>query len=155
MAPRAGRAGHRRSPPLDRRSVAGLRASLSASLTYPIGDAAPNRARATAVRAALSRAFAGGNAQVEADAMGQRLRSNGGADLCMTTLDPLSCYGTSDTSAAQLGLTASWRVSREWLLLTDLHFGYQDHTSDLSTGMIEWPSVYSVSSFLRLQWRYR
>ena len=140
---------------LDRRSLAGLRAQLSVSLTLPVGEAIRNRARGTLVRLSASRAFAQ-RGQIEADVMAERFRDvDASMGMCMTSLDPFACYGTSTTVAAQAGALASWRIGREWLLLADAHAGYRDVTSASVAGALVWPKVYSVTSFLRVQWRYR
>lgn len=140
---------------LDRRSVAGLRLSLSATATLPVGEAAGNRARGTAVRLAASRTFAKEQGLVELDLLGERLRDGQSEAACRSSLDPLVCYGQSSTTAVVAGALASWRASREWLLVADAHAGYQDVESSAATSAIDWPRVFSIATFLRLQWRYR
>jgi hypothetical protein len=141
---------------LDRRSVGGLRAQLSASLTVPLGRAVANRARGTLVRLSASRTFAQQRGQIEADVMAERFRDvDAATGMCMTSLDAFACYGTSRTVAAQAGALASWRIGREWLVLGDLHAGYRDVRSTSIAGPIAWPHVYSIASFIRIQWRYR
>jgi hypothetical protein len=141
---------------LDRHSIGGLRTSLAASLTFPIGSTVPNRNRGTVVRLAAGKMFAEQRGQLEVDVMGEHLRdvdtSTGG---CMTSLNVFACYGTSDTTAAQAGALVSWRIGREWLLIGDTHLGYQDLHSTSLSGSVAWPHVYSVTAFLRAQWRYR
>jgi hypothetical protein len=73
----------------------------------------------------------------------------------MTSLDAFACYGTSRTTAAQAGALASWRIGREWLVLADVHAGYRDVRSTSIAGPVAWPKVYSITSFIRVQWRYR
>jgi len=141
---------------LDRRSVGGLRASLTGSLTFPIGSKAPNRARGTMLRIAASRMFAEQRGQLEADVTGMHFRdvdSNAGG--CMTSLNVFACYGSSETKAVQAGALVSWRVAHEWLLLADAHVGYRDSDSTSISGRVAWPTVYSLTAFLRVQWRYR
>jgi hypothetical protein len=75
--------------------------------------------------------------------------------MCMTSLDAFACFGTSTTTAAQAGALASWRVGRDWLILADLHAGYRDVRSTTIAGPLSWPTLYSVTSLLRVQWRYR
>jgi hypothetical protein len=140
---------------LDRRSIANLRASLSASLTFPLSHDTPNRSRGTIVRLAASRMFAEDRGQLEGDLMGAHLRDTGSNEGCMSSLNVLACYGTSSTTSAQVGVLASWRASREWLLLADAHLGYQDVASSSVDGPVSWPQVYSITSFVRLQWQYR
>lgn len=65
------------------------------------------------------------------------------------------CYGNARTTAAQLGALASWRIGREWLVIADLHAGYRDVRSTGVSGPIRWPQVTSITSFVRVQWRYR
>ncbi|MCX5741826.1 MAG: hypothetical protein NT062_04915 [Proteobacteria bacterium] len=142
---------------LDRRSIAGLRASLAGTLTYPIGDDLPNRARATTVRLAASRAFGNERGALELDLTGSRFSSvgsNGGMTTCMNALDVFACFSTSKTTAAQVGALASWRVGREWIVVADAHVGYRDTTSTTIAGSTAWPAVYTVTSFVRVQWRY-
>jgi hypothetical protein len=86
--------------------------------------------------------------------MGERFHDVGGAT-CMTSLDPLACYGTAKINAAQAGVLASWQLAREWLLLADTHLGYQDSRSSSPSGPVDWPTVYSLTVFTRVQWRYR
>jgi len=141
---------------LDRRSLAGLRLALSGSLTFPVGGGAANRARGTLVRLAGTRTFARERGQLEADVMAERFRDvDASTGMCMTSLDAFACYGTSTTIAAQAGALASWRIGREWLLVADAHAGYRDVRSTSIAGPFSWPKVYSVTSFLRLQWRFR
>ena len=141
---------------LDRRSLAGLRAQLSGSLTFPIGGGGASRARGTLVRLSASRGFAHDRGQLEADVMAERFRDvDASTGMCMTSLDALACYGTSTTVAAQAGALASWRIGREWLVVADVHLGYRDVSSTASAGPIAWPKVSSLTSFLRVQWRYR
>jgi hypothetical protein len=141
---------------LDRKSIAGLRASLTASLTYPLDDSSPTRARGTVVRVAAGRAFAGERGQLEADVMGEKFHdANAGGGMCASSLNAFMCYGTSATTAAQAGVLVSWRLGREWLLLGDTHVGYQDVTGNSIMGPVLYPHAYSVTGFARIQWRYR
>jgi hypothetical protein len=141
---------------LDRRSPGGLRTQLSASLTFPVGHAPGNRARGTLVRLSASRTFSQQRGQVEADVMAERFRDvDASTGMCMTSLDAFACYGTSRTTAAQAGALASWRIGREWLVLADAHAGYRDVRSTSIAGPVAWPNVYSITSFIRVQWRYR
>ncbi len=140
---------------LDRRSIAKLRVSATSTLVFPIGDELPNRSRGSVVRLAASRAFAGGRGQIEADAMAQRFRDVPGGGACTTSLDPLACFGASRTAAAQLGALASWRIGREWLLLADAHLGVRDVTATSINGTVAYPTVASITTFARVQWRYR
>ncbi len=140
---------------LDRRSFGGLRLSLLGSVTQPIGDSTPNTARGTSVRAAGAKQFAQERGSVEIDAMVGRFRTVGSPGTCTTSLDALACYGTTKVVLAQAGALATWRVSREWLLLADLHVGYRDITSTTLATQVPWPKVYTVSGFVRAQWRFR
>ena len=141
---------------LDRHSIGGLRTSLAASLTFPIGSEVPNRNRGTVVRLAAGRMFAEQRGQVEVDVMGEHLKDvDTSSGACMSSLNVFACYGTSDTTAAQAGALVSWRIGREWLLIGDTHLGYQDLHSTSLSGSVVWPHVYSVTAFLRAQWRYR
>ena len=141
---------------LDRHSLGGLRTQLSASLTYPMGGGAGNRARGTLARLSASRTFAHERGQIEADVMAERFRDvDSSTGMCMTSLDAFACYGTSTTIAAQAGALASWRIGREWLLVADGHAGYRDVRSTSIAGPFAWPKVYSITSFIRLQWRVR
>jgi hypothetical protein len=141
---------------LDRRSLGGLRAQLSATLTAPLGSSAASRSRGTVVRLAVSRGFAEQRGQIEADVMAERFRDVGaGTGMCMTSLDAFACYGTSTTVAAQAGALASWRIGREWLVFADAHAGIREVTSSSVAGPVAWPTVVSITSFLRVQWRYR
>jgi len=150
---------------LDRRSVADTRIALSGTITEPIGSAT-TWSRATVARASVSKMFAEQRGQVEVDVMGEHVQ-DANAQACINSLNPLACYGTSSTNAAQAGTLVSWRVAREWLLIADAHVGYQkigSHylipmTSDPASPLVDmpvaWPTVFSVTGFVRLQWRYR
>lgn len=140
---------------LDRRSVAGLRAALTATMAVPLGSQASNRARSTTVRLSVGRTFAEDRGQLEVDAMAERLRDGQRELACMTSANPLGCYGHATTTAAQAGALASWRASREWLVLADAHVGYHDVESTSLAGTTAWPRVFSITTFLRLQWRVR
>lgn len=141
---------------LDRHSLGGLRTQLSGSLTFPVGSGAVNRARGTLVRLSAMRAFARERGQIEADVMAERFRDVGsGTGMCMTSLDAFACYGTSTTIAAQVGALASWRIGREWMLIADAHAGYRNVHSTSIAGPMAWPKVYSLTSFIRVQWRFR
>lgn len=149
---------------LDRHSLAGLRAQLSASLAFPIGGGTASRSRGALVRLSLGRGFAGQRGEIEVDAMAERfrdVRARGGpggspsGEMCVTSMDASACFGTSRTVAAQAGALASWRIGREWLVLADVHVGYRDASSTSIAGPVAWPRVYSVTSFIRVQWRYR
>jgi hypothetical protein len=139
---------------LDRRSIAGLRVSAASTLVSPLGDTPGSRSRGTVVRLAASRAFAGARGELEVDAMAERFRDLGGG-ACMTSLDALACFGAARTSAAQLGALASWRVGREWLVLLDAHLGLRSVTSTSIEGTVDYPTATSVTTFARVQWRYR
>jgi hypothetical protein len=140
---------------LDRRSIAKLRVSATGTVVYPLGEDVPNRSRGSIVRLAVSRAFAGARGQLEADAMAQRFRDRSGGGPCTTSLDALACFGASRTAAAQLGALASWRIGREWLLLADAHLGVRDVTSTSVNGTVAYPAATSITTFARVQWRYR
>lgn len=139
----------------DRRSLAKLRVTASATLTYPLGDNLPNRARGTVARLSAGRVFFDNRGEVEADVMVERFRDLSGGGMCSTSLDPFTCYGASSTTAAQAGALASWRVAREWLLLADAHVGVRSVSSTSITGTVDYPAAYSLTAFLRAQWRYR
>lgn len=141
---------------LDRRSIGGLRAQLSGSLTFPVGSTTASRARGGLVRLSAGRGFAQQRGQLEVDVMAERFRDVGASTgRCTTSLDVFACFGTSTTIAAQAGALASWRIGREWLVLADVHVGYRDVRSMAIDGALAWPKVYSVTSFVRVQWRYR
>lgn len=141
---------------LDRRSLGGLRAQLSATLIEPIGSGGASRTRGTLVRLAAGRGFADQRGAIEADAMVERFTDvDASTGMCMTSLDAFACYGSSRTVAAQAGALASWRIGREWLVLADAHAGYRDVRSASIAGPIAWPKVVSITSFMRVQWRYR
>jgi hypothetical protein len=149
---------------LDRRSIAGLRLSASGTLLDPIGSSVPSRSRGTIVRLSAARMFAGQRGQIEVDAMAEHMEDAGTAAACdqstmVKTVNVLACYGTSTTTAAQIGALASWRIAREWLLIADTHLGYQEIDSKFvqmaGTTPVTWPTIRSVTAFLRAQWRYR
>jgi hypothetical protein len=141
---------------LDRRSIGGLRLAVSGTLLIPVGNDAPNRARGKIVRAAASRTVGAQRGELELDVMAERLRdATGASGMCTGSFDALACFGTSRTTAVQAGGLASWRAGREWLLIADAHVGYQDVDSRSLAGPIAWPRVWSLTTFIRVQWRYR
>jgi hypothetical protein len=141
---------------LDRHSLGGLRAQLSGSLTFPVGNGGANRARGSLARMSVSRTVSQQRGQIEADVMAERFRDvDSSTGMCITSLDVFACYGTSTTIAAQAGALGSWRIGREWLVIADLHAGYRDVRSTSIAGPLSWPKVYSITSFIRLQWRIR
>jgi hypothetical protein len=88
--------------------------------------------------------------------MAERFRDvDASTGMCMTSLDAFACYGTSTTVAAQAGALASWRIGREWLVVADAHAGVRDVHSTSIAGPVAWPKIYSITSFVRLQWRMR
>ena len=152
---------------LDRRSLAGTRISIAGSLTEPFGHAMPNRSRGVVGRLVVEKPFANERGSVEADVMVEHFTDLGSPQPCATTT-PLACYGTSTTTAGQAGALVSWRIGKEWLLIADAHAGYQkigsrylvpmdptDPMSPLIDLPVAWPTVVSITGFLRLQWRYR
>jgi hypothetical protein len=141
---------------LDRKSLGGVRASASATLTFPIGKDVPNRSRGAIVRLTAMRAFLDSRAELTADVMVERFRDLANASMCADSLNVFACFSTSTTAAGQAGVLGSYRVAREWLVLLDTHVGVQDvdSTSTLM-GSVAWPRVYSVTAFARVQWRYR
>lgn len=140
---------------LDRRSIAKLRVSATATVFYPLADDAANRSRGTLVRLAAGRVFADGRGELDADVMVERFRDQTGRDACMTSMDVFACYGAAKITAGQAGVLASWRAGREWLVIGDVHFGARDVTSSTVMGEVESPRAYSITAFARLQWRYR
>jgi hypothetical protein len=153
---------------LDRQSIAGTRISVAGSLTEPIGNAVPNRSRGVVGRLVVEKPFANDRGSVEADVMIEHFKDLGSPQPCTSSLAPFACYGTSTTTAGQAGALVSWRVAKEWLLIADVHVGYQkigsrylvpmdaaDPTSPLVDLPVAWPTVVSVTGFMRLQWRYR
>lgn len=141
---------------LDRSSVAGLRASASATITFPIGNAVPRRARGGVVRVAAGKPFLDGKAEVTADVMVSRFRDAGTtARPCEDSMDVFACFSTATTGAAQAGALGSYRLGREWLFLLDAHVGVSEIESITVMGPVTYPRVLSVTSFARVQWRYR
>ena len=153
---------------LDRRSIANTRISIAASLTEPIGHSVPNRSRGLVGRIVIEKPFGNERGSVEADAMIEHFSDLGSPQACTTSVSPLACYGTATTTAGQAGVLVSWRIAKEWLLITGAHAGYQrinsrylvpmdpsDPSSPLVDLPVSWPRVVSVTGFLRLQWRYR
>ena len=139
---------------VDRRSLGGARIALTGTLAAPLGDAVPNRAKSTAVRLAIGRAFAHERGQLEVDGMAARFSSASSSGMCTASMDPFVCYSAAKATVAQAGVLASWRVGREWLLIADAHAGYRDATSQTIAGTTAWPHVWAITSFLRAQWRY-
>lgn len=141
---------------LDRRAPGGLRAQLSGSVVVPLGGGAAPRTRGAQVRLSGSRTFAAERGQLEADVMAERFHDvSASTGACLSSTDPLACFGTSTTTAVQAGVLASWRIGREWLVLADAHVGARDARSTAPTGPLTWPRVYSIASFVRMQWRIR
>lgn len=140
---------------LDRKSLGGVRASASASLTFPLGKDVPNRSRGAVVRLTAIRGFLDSKAELTADVMVERFRDVANASMCADSLDVFACFSTSTTAAAQAGVLGSYRVAREWLVLLDTHVGLQDVDSSSVMGPLAYPRVYSVTAFGRVQWRYR
>ncbi len=140
---------------LDRRSLAGIRLSATAIITQPIGDNVPNRSAGSTARVVAGRAFADSRLELELDAAAQRFQDVHAEGTCTSSLDPSACFGRVTVSAGQVGLLASWRVGREWLVLVDSHVGLRDMTAASIQGKVDYPPVYSITAFLRAQWRYR
>jgi hypothetical protein len=149
---------------LDRRSIGGLRLSASGTLLDPIGSSVPSRSRGTIVRLSAARWFAEQRGQIEVDAMLEHMDDAGTAAACdqstkVQTVNVLACFGTSTTTASQIGALVSWRIAREWLLIADGHLGYQEIDSKYvqmsGTTPVTWPTVRSITAYLRAQWRYR
>lgn len=140
---------------LDRKSIGGLRASASGSLTFPLGKDVPNRSRGTVVRLVAGRAFLDSRAELTADIMVARFRSATDPSMCSDSLDVFACFSTSTTGAVQAGMLGSYRLAREWLFLLDTHIGVQDVESASVMGAVAFPRVLSMTVFARAQWRYR
>lgn len=140
---------------LDRRSVANLRTSATAILIYPMGDELPNRSAGSLARIVAARSFAGSRVEVELDAAAQRYQDVAADGACTSSLAVTSCFGRVTVSAAQVGVLASWRLGREWLVLVDSHLGVRDMTAASVQGKVDYPTMYSLTAFARVQWRYR
>jgi hypothetical protein len=142
---------HARMALVDRRAPGGLRVELSADLLAPVGDDPPTRSRGAMGRLAVGRTSDRGG--LEVDVMVQRFRDLGPSGGC-PGLDPLACYGTATSRAAQAGILASLRAGRDWLVLLDGHVGVRDAESTTAGASVSWPRVLSLAAFARLQWRY-
>lgn len=140
---------------LDRKSIAGLRLGMSATVTVPIGSAVPNTTRGTSVRVVGSRPFRDGRAELAADVMIARFRSKADPMACADSTDVFACFSSSRTWAAQAGALATFQLNREWLFLLDAHLGAQDIESRSLMGDVALPRVLSLSMFGRAQWRFR
>jgi hypothetical protein len=140
---------------LDRRSVGGARLAVAGTLTRPLDSGSPGIARGTALRASASRGFSHDRAQVELDAMVGRFRTIGDRGACTDSLDPLGCYSASTTTLAQAGVLLTWRASREWLVLADVHVGHRRTDSTTLAGELAWPAVYTAAGYVRVQWRFQ
>jgi hypothetical protein len=153
---------------LDRRSIADARISIAASITEPLGHTVPNRSRGYVGRFVVEKTFENERGSIEADVMVEHFADLGSPQACTTSTTPFACYGTSTTTGGQAGALVSWRIAKEWLLIADAHVGYQrinsrylvpmdptDPSSPLVDLPVAWPTVVSVTGFLRLQWRYR
>jgi len=144
---------------LDRRSIAGLRASLSGTLTFPLDKDAPNRSRSTVIRLAVSRELLDSKLNVTADAMAARFRNTTNAGDCTESLDVFACFSASKSSVLEGGALATYQIARQetsqWLVLLDGHLGIQDVDSTSFMGPINYPRVLSFTMFARAQWRYR
>jgi hypothetical protein len=139
---------------LDRRSIAGLRIVGSGTVLHPVGARSPNRSRGVIVRLAASRGFAGKRGEILGDVMVQRVHDLGPPMGC-TELDNVACFGTSSTTAGQVGALTTFRASSAWLVLFDGHLGLRRSASiDAQTQEVLWPTVLSWTAFLRLQWRF-
>lgn len=140
---------------LDRKSLAGLRVSASAALTFPLGNASPTRTRGTVLRLSAGRGLFEGRGELAADVMLARFRGTTDPAACTDSFDILACFSSATTSAAQAGVLGSYRVGREWMALLDLHAGAQDVESRSMMGPADYPRVLSLTIFGRVQWRYR
>jgi len=139
---------------LDRRSIAGLRIQASGSLLRPIGDQSPSRSRGVVARLLVARPFARNRGQIAGDLMLESLHDLGPRTGC-TTLASTACFGTSNTTAFQAGVLTTFRANNAWLVLFDGHLGVRSTSSiDTATQTVSWPSVLSLTAFVRLQWRY-
>jgi len=140
---------------LDRRSIAGLRASLTTTLTFPLGNQESNRAKGTVVRFAVGRTLLDSKLDLTADALWAKFENKTDPGDCMESLDIFACFSTSQTSVLEAGVLGAYQVAREWLLLVDSHLGRRDVDSTTLTGAVAFPRALSFTLFARAQWRYR
>jgi hypothetical protein len=142
---------------LDRKSIAGLRTSATAALTYPISDVAPNQSRSAIVRVATGRAVLDDRIEFIADVALARFRNSSGSSPtgCMDSSDVFQCFSISKSTVVEGGALASYRIAREWLFLLDGHVGVQDARASTLMGTLDYPHVLSFTMFARAQWRYR
>jgi hypothetical protein len=138
---------------LDRKSIAKLRASASATVTVPLADNAPNQSRSAVVRFAAGRPWFDDRVELTADLMLARFRNTTDAGACMDSLDVFACFSSSKTRAIETGALATTGGTR--VVLLDSHVGLHDVEATSIMGTIDYPRVLSVTVFARAQWRYR
>lgn len=139
---------------LDRRSIAGLRLAGTATWIRPLDREAGGPSAGVSVRLSGSRRLAGDRAELEVDVAAQRFRDRGPAGEC-AELDPLACLGSSRVRAAEAGALFTLEAGTSLLFLFDAHVGAEQVSSlDGMNGMVDWPTLFTVSGFGRLAWRF-
>jgi hypothetical protein len=101
------------------------------------------------VSADAQREFAGGAGLIDLQIGWDSWRDDGFGRTC----DPTSiqtCFGITDGSLIDVGVLGSYRMSRAWLVVGDLHLLANGSTTQTSVD----PNVYTVLGMLRLQYRF-
>jgi hypothetical protein len=148
LDPRLDASGHETAVDLtvgarDTRSIAGLRLGLSLSALYGF------RSEVRVVSADAQRDFAGGAGTLDLQVGWDSWRDDGFGRTC----DPANiqtCFGITDGSLIDVGVLGSYRFSRAWLVVGDLHLLANGSTTQTSVD----PNVYTVLGMLRLQYRF-
>lgn len=141
---------------LDRQSLYDSRIGFTYSRAFGLGDQNVNRSDFQVFNLNLQRDFQDGKSSLEGSATLILSDDDNPTDGCAAgTLDPLSCYGTSEATTFNVGLMGTYRIKRDWLGILSTQVGTQSiSVLDAMQERLDLPRILTFSAFLRVAYRF-
>ena len=140
---------------LHRNLFGGTRIGLEGSRVFGVGGgAAYARSASFTGRLFLSREFAGGKAEWEAEGAYTTARDDNVNVNCSPVTDIDSCYGSSKIGLTELGGTVFYRLRRDLFAIAMANVGYYTLAASVGGMAVEDPTLISFSAYLRLAYRF-
>lgn len=147
----------------DRRSIAGLRLSLSVSRTFGIGSVTYQHNQSLALRAMASHELLSGKGEWELEAEYASVQDSLAGESsttapCTTAMQAATCFGSSNGTIITVGGLLYYRLNRNWFTVASLYLNEESSQGvmlgAMMTGVSTDPAITGLTGFLRLAYRF-
>jgi hypothetical protein len=140
---------------VDRRSLLGLRAGVSLSRIFGLGNQVYSRSTAWIARLDGARDFKQGKGQVEANVSFVASQDEDRLLVCAAGQELVEhCFGTSLVQTVSLGSTLFYRFKTDWFVIASASAGRQGFSNYYDLALYQQPPNWLVTGFARLAYRF-